>query len=586
MKELKHIVLLSLLMPIVGFAQSTQNQSSNFKARIDSLYRAEMKANKVVGVSIAIVDNHEIAYAQGYGFADLESRIPVTPETSFRVGSITKSFTAIAIMQLNEKGLLNLDEPITTYLPELKTNELSPNATPITLRHLLSHTSGLPSEFYNGFLCDAPPQGDWLMEQLNQQKKLYPANFKHIYSNLGYALLGEVIARVSKQPYAEYIRQHIFQPLHMASGYIHAPGQTKAPSIAKGYHGMKPAIEPYIRDQAAGSICASADDMAQFISMWLQNGSYSGSQLVTQNSVSEMQRNQLSTILLKEKNEWGLGLQIKKYQVQNQVINAWGHPGDTFAFHADYAFIPELQIGVVVLTNSSSGQEMNAAEKLLRLYLSSEYKKELRKAAPPLLPLETWERSGSWNDIQGDYLNSRFVMRITQPDKIKVRQGVASLILSRKQNFSYSVNAQLLGFIRFPIRDMGVQFVKVNEYTLLKLIQKDENEFSYQSLKQPASSKITLAWKNRLGNYSIMPGFFACNQCTYGDLSKLKMTLSEDNGYLKIQFSNAPFSRTNFLSVVNDSLAITSGVDRDSGMNLTALEDGTLAFSGLRFQKK
>ncbi len=580
------MLLLFLLLHLIGHAQPELNQLAKFQARIDSFFQAEMKSNKVVGASIAIIDKSQVAYAQGYGYADLENRIPATPETSFRVGSITKSFTAIAIMQLYEKGLLNLDEPIATYLPELKANELSPNATPITVRHLLSHTSGLPSEFYNGFLCDTPPQGNWLIEQLNQQKKLYPANFKYIYSNLGYALLGEVVARVSKQPYAEYIQQHIFQPLRMPSSYIHAPGQTKAPAIAKGYHGMKPAIEPYIRDQAAGSICASANDMAKFISMWLQNGSYSGSQLVTQNSVHEMQRNQLSTILLKEKNEWGLGLRIEKYRVQSQEMNVWGHPGDTFAFHADYAFLPDLQIGVVVLTNSSSGQAMNAAEKLLRVYMDSRYKKELRKAAPTLLPLEAWERIGSWNDFQGEYLNSRFVMRITQPDKIKVRQGIASLILSQQKNFTYSVKAQLLGFIRFPIRDMGVQFVKVSEHTLLKLIQKGENEFSYQSLKQSPSTKITSTWKNRLGNYSIIPDYFACDQCTFGDLRKLKMTLSEENGYLKIQFSNAPFSRTNYLSVASDSLAITSGLDLNSGMNLTALKDGKLAFSGLRFQKK
>ncbi len=585
MEKPKFLLLLFLLLHLIGYAQPKPNQVEKFQARIDSFFQAEMKSNKVVGASIAILDKRQVAYAQGYGYADLENRIAVTPETSFRVGSITKSFTAIAIMQLYEKGVLNLDEPITTYLPELKMNELSTKAKPITIRHLLSHKSGLPSEFYNGFLCDAPPNGNWLIGQLNKEKKLYPADFKYIYSNLGYALLGEVISRVSKQPYAEYIQQHIFKALGMTSSYVFAPGQKAVAQVAKGYHGMKPATEPYIRDQAAGAICSSAKDIAKFISMWLKEGQNSEVEWLSHNSVHEMQRNQLSDVLLNEKIEWGLGLQIKKFTLENQPFNVWGHPGDTFAFHADYAFIPELQIGVAILTNSSSGQSISSAEKLLRLYLSSRYKKELQKTAPTLPPLEAWEQLGSWKDIQGDYLNSRFVMRVAQPDKVKVRQGVASLILSQEQNFTYAVKAQLLGFIRFPI-DLKVQFVKVNDFNILKLIQKGENEFTYQAIKQSPSSKINGVWSKRLGNYTIVPDYLKCEQCTYGDVSKLKFTLSEDNGYVKIKFSNAPFSSTNYLSVVSDSLAIASGLDRDSGMNLTALEDGTLAFSGLRFQKK
>ncbi|HAA31543.1 MAG TPA: serine hydrolase, partial [Cyanobacteria bacterium UBA8553] len=167
--------------------------------------------------TVLVAREGEVLLSNGYGLANLEHNIAHTPQTKFRLGSITKQFTATAILQLQEQGLLQVDAPISTYLPNY------PNGEQITVHHLLNHTAGIPS--YTSF-PDYPQKWrtvmsvDELIAWFSDKPLEFTPGDRHNYSNSGYAVLTKIIETVSSQSYADYLQHHIFQPLEMTnSGY-------------------------------------------------------------------------------------------------------------------------------------------------------------------------------------------------------------------------------------------------------------------------------------------------------------------------------------------------------------------------------
>ncbi|MEJ2188737.1 MAG: serine hydrolase, partial [Acidobacteriota bacterium] len=172
----------------------------------------------IPGLSIAIVHDQEIVWAKGYGFADLKTKTPATPSTVYRLGSITKLFTASAIMKLRDEGKLRLDNPVGSYLPWFHVSNPFPDEPQITVRELLTHTSGLPREAPFPYWTDHifPTQAQFQAAE-GHQEVLYPPDTTYHYSNLGMALLGAIVAEVSGRPWAEYVDEEILRPLGMTS---------------------------------------------------------------------------------------------------------------------------------------------------------------------------------------------------------------------------------------------------------------------------------------------------------------------------------------------------------------------------------
>ncbi|MDE0967674.1 MAG: serine hydrolase, partial [Flavobacteriaceae bacterium] len=372
--KLKFIITLvfCFLISYSGIAQ-INNISEELKAKIDSTYTSLLKKNKVTGTSIAIVDNGEIVYATGYGFSDLENEKKADANTIYGIGSITKAFTALSVMQLQEQEKLKVTNSIKDYLVDLDIENPFNDGNQIYINDILSHTSGLPSDILNGFFVDNPPSISWVIKELNKQRMISPRQYTWAYSNVGYGLLGELISRVSGVTYADYLKQNIFTPLDMTSSSI----GYELSNTSKTYDGKKQTKEPSIRDEAAGFMSSNVIDMSNFITMLISDGSFNTKQIIAANSLAEMEKDQLTNVLLASPFAYGYALVSDSIKIKNikkndsTVVSLIGHGGDTHAFHADFGYLPELKVGAVILTNSVSGGSIRSASKLLKIYLEN-----------------------------------------------------------------------------------------------------------------------------------------------------------------------------------------------------------------------
>jgi CubicO group peptidase (beta-lactamase class C family) len=177
---------------------------------IDAWLEAQRDYERLPGISAAIVENQEVIFARGYGLADLEKKVKTTPSTIYSICSISKLFTSIAIMQLRDAGKLRLDDEVSEHLPWFNIKQQYPDSGPITIRSLLTHSSGLPRESDYPYWSKPDfhfPTREQLKEKLRQQKTLYPPSTYFQYSNLGMALLGEIVAEVSGMSYDDYVNE-------------------------------------------------------------------------------------------------------------------------------------------------------------------------------------------------------------------------------------------------------------------------------------------------------------------------------------------------------------------------------------------
>ena len=194
-------------------------------AQIDLLsawIEAQMAYSGQPGLAIGIVYDQALLWTRGFGYANVEAQMATTPQTIYRIASITKLFTSTAIMQLRDAGTLQLDDPVTKHLPWFAIQQPSTDAPPITIRHLLTHTSGLPREAAFPYWTepDAFPTYEQIRATVPHQEAVLPPETRWTYSNLGLALAGNIVEVVSGQDYAAYIQQHILDPLGMQSMYV------------------------------------------------------------------------------------------------------------------------------------------------------------------------------------------------------------------------------------------------------------------------------------------------------------------------------------------------------------------------------
>ena len=170
------------------------------------------------GVSIGIVYDQELIWAKGYGFANLAKKIPATPATAYRIASISKTFTAHALLQLRDAGKLQLDDPITKWIPELKLSKVDPQSPAITIRHLLTHTAGIPREVDGTYWNDMNfPSREAMLPVLARMGVVWEPDKEWKYSNVALSLAGYIVEAASGEPYAEYVARHILAPLGMTA---------------------------------------------------------------------------------------------------------------------------------------------------------------------------------------------------------------------------------------------------------------------------------------------------------------------------------------------------------------------------------
>ena len=314
------------------------------------LEQAIDRAMRVEGlpiVAIALVDDQDVVWTRGFGVVDSASRRSAGPQTVFRVGSVSKLFTDVAIMQLVEQGKVDLDAPVTRYLPDFHPS--NPYDRPITLRQLMSHRSGLVREPPVGSYFDStsPPLAATIAS-LNRTTLVYPPETHTKYSNAAIATVGYVLERVSGKPFAQALATAVLQPLGMAaSGFEPTPALTRdlAPATMWTLDGRRFAAPTFQLGIApAGSMYTTVTDLARFVSALFANGRGQNGQLLKPETIAQMWTPQFARP--GDHEGYGLGFRVGALDGRRTV----GHDGAIYGFATTVAALPDEKLGVIVVT--------------------------------------------------------------------------------------------------------------------------------------------------------------------------------------------------------------------------------------------
>ena len=330
---------------------------------LDELFAKQMDEYHIAGAAISIVKDGKLLFAKGYGYADLEKGIPVDPEqTVFRIGSVTKLFTWTAVMQLVEQGRLDLDADINTYL-DFHIPDTYPQ--PITLKHLMTHTSGFENRNFEVLSLEGQDQalpGEWLASHI--PGRVRPPGERAAYSNYGAALAGYIVARVSGQPYDQYIQEHVLDPLGMKGSTIQwpAPADLNARESVgylydKGAFLVFPRLTSHLDLFPAGAMRASVTDMARFMIAHLQGGRYSDANIPEARILKETTMQQMhSTLYTPDPRLRGTAYGFFDFSDNGQ--RTIGHSGESEPMQSLLLLLPEQNLGIFVSYNSLGGGEL------------------------------------------------------------------------------------------------------------------------------------------------------------------------------------------------------------------------------------
>ncbi len=309
----------------------------------------EMKQFHISGLSIAIVDGDSVVWCEGFGYYNDKERKPVNGHTPFNIGSICKTFTAIAAIQLQERNKLKLDDPFRKYVPEFHMKSRFGSADDITVRQLLTHHAGIP-DFIKDKMMEKPPYFTTVLNYVNDDYATFAPNTNYSYSNAGISLVGNLIENVSRQSYYDYLQKNILTPLGMTeSGFVNSP---LPESVLLGYTGSgKEMTELQVVDAPAGCIYSTAYDMTRYIKAMLHQGSYNHTRILDTSSFNEMTRIQNSDVFLDLGNPTGLAWTI----YYNDAGKCIEHAGGTINHRAELCIAPEAGIGIIMMSNSANG---------------------------------------------------------------------------------------------------------------------------------------------------------------------------------------------------------------------------------------
>lgn len=338
----------------------------------------DMARDNVAGLSIALVNGQELIWARGFGLADKARGVPVTPNTAFRAGGISKLLTATAALQLVEQQRLALDAPIQQTLREFHVRSrfhADPAAADrdITLRRLLSHQSGLPSEHLRDLRSDFAMgqmpmriSGVWLSS---------PPGSQVAYSNLAYALVGAAIERASGNSFEAQLQHSLLKPLEMnQSGFT---GTRSAQDYrAQGYEDGIASPDAQVRDLAAGGLWTSPKDLARYLQMLFAHGLYKDQRLLRSASIEQMFTQQNTGNALDFDCQMGLAWFLAPCgdEPVGPAIRTYQHSGGGDDFAAQLTLLPDQQLGVIIMANDSHAEELVAtlATDTLRLMLQAQ----------------------------------------------------------------------------------------------------------------------------------------------------------------------------------------------------------------------
>jgi CubicO group peptidase (beta-lactamase class C family) len=355
------LLLICAVFPSLLLAQTDRAK------QIDAVFEHWNKPD-APGAGVAVIEHGKMIYEKGYGIANLEYNIPIVPQTIFHVASVSKQFTAMAIVLLERDGKLSIDDDIHKYLPELPDYGYK-----ITLRNLLQHTSGVRDQWQTlstaGWSMEDVISQDQILRMLFRQKELnFPPGSKHMYSNSGFTLLAEIVTRVSGKPMPDFCQERIFGPLQMTHTHFHldlhriVPGRAYSYSPVKGGGYQNDPLN--YANVGATSLFTTAGDLVR----WLDN--FRDPKVGGPAAIARLQEQCVLTD--GKKIDYGLGVSLDKYRGLRTIE----HGGADAGFRSQVTWFPDQELGIAVVSNLGNFNPMSAANKVAEVFLND-------KMSPP-----------------------------------------------------------------------------------------------------------------------------------------------------------------------------------------------------------
>jgi CubicO group peptidase (beta-lactamase class C family)/D-alanyl-D-alanine dipeptidase len=443
----------------------------------------QMAEKELPALSIAIIDDQQIVWAQGFGMADPKSKTPASADTVYRIGSVSKLFTDIAIMQLVERGELNLDAPVTDYLPDF--HPKNPFGTPITLRQLMSHRSGMLRE---------PPVGNYFetsqptlaatVHSLNDTELVFAPNTHTKYSNAAIAVVGYLLEERSQEPFAQYLKSSVLDPMGMRHSSFE-PNPAIVANLAKAemwtYDGLKFEAPTFQLGMApAGSMYSTVNDLGHFVSVLLAQGKAENGALLKPATLEQMWSPQFPN---PGGSVFGLGFHVRSLDGHRLV----GHGGAIYGFATMLDLLPEDKVGVVVVATKDAVNAVTEriGEEALRLILAHRAGKPLELPPPTTpVPLEPGRkltgRYGTRDDaVDLTYLDGHLSM-------LKLIGGEQLELRKVRQSGDDLVADGVTGF--------GVKVAPISEGILIE-------SKTLPKVTTPMPSDIPSKWRGLIGEY-------------------------------------------------------------------------------------
>ncbi len=456
----------------------------------------QLKKYDVPGLSIALVEGQTLRFAQGFGYADRERRIPATADTVYQVGSISKVITAAAVMQLVAQGKMNLDRPIQQYLPDFSMRSRWNGSVPITMRAILSHHAGLPTYYLKGFFSSQPLEE--LLALLKTEYLVHPPATVFQYSNLSSDLAGLSIERVTGTPFSSYVQAALLQPLNMENSSF-TLNERIADKLARGYVKGRPASLVPVRDVPAGSLLSNALDLSRFMQFIFAGGKAGGRQVLPQNDVAAMFAPQYADAPLDFGQHYGLGWMLSGITIPGGGLAAW-HNGGTKTFLSQMLLLPEQKLGVVVLTNADSAKDLiyDVSETALKLAL--EARGGMAPAPPPAPRLAPPSiKTAALRRYAGDYSLMGTLAKVSfDGELLQLHVLDHTLTLVPTSETAFRAEIRLLKFISIPIPFPPIEFTRVDNRDFLLI--RDRVVIAAEKIPP---YEIPATWRERIGDYRI-----------------------------------------------------------------------------------
>ena len=436
------------------------------KKSLDTAIAQTRIQNNVAAVAYVIVSKDKLLLSNAQGVSDKKTLHPATLDTIFRIGSITKSFTALALLKLQEQGKISLHDPLKQHAIDAPLDNPWSKTRPVTIAHLLEHTSGLADLTKKEF--NYPDAESLSLKQglfINSQPRmtLWPAGLHKSYSNAGAGYAAYALENTTDSTYEEYVQMNIFQPLAMSSSNFFLNQNTKH-HLATGYDtdGDTPIPYWHMILRPFGAINTTANDMSHFVQMLLNKGNYLSKTVVHKNTITQMETPQTS-LAASTGLTFGYGSGMDQH-IHNGFV-FYGHSGDGDGYLAQYAYNRDIGLGYFVVINAFNHRAINTIQTQLEDYITVGQTK-------PLLPSPHHIDQQKLQSYTGKYIaaTQRFPWLITQQKTqqnkidIKLNAGLLQLITP---NYARTLIATSNNHFRFsdePVATMAFIQYENNHY--------------------------------------------------------------------------------------------------------------------------